>query len=541
MKSEKNITRGGLSGKMDGFRPEPPASVWEGVAAGLRGKRSGRKIFIFLAVAAGLAMAITVGITLFTNPAPQEIATLEETATEPKPAAATTETSPSAATTDTSPAAATTDKSPSAATTDKSPSAVTTDASPVAATTDTSPAAATDPLAEAQGAQDRSEALAVDNPQEGVGAGAQDIQGVPADGKQQNTTGTGIDTEKSRTENVSRLEQKVITAMQEVMNEKIADQSGAAGEGQDSKAVDGQLQVLSDNDRQVVNEDSLVRLLKEGAGPAGEGDMEVPVDRRPGKWQLGATLSPLISYRDVASADVSQNVAVNHSESARLTYAGGVGVSYLPSDRFTIQTGIYYNKMGVNIGEYSSFKSGWFESAYDMVSAPGRSESVVSISNSMGTVISGDEERFVNNYSGTGTLTDYHMLKPEEMIVADASVESFSQTFEYLEIPFNVRYKIIDRSIDLQIMGGFSTNFLVNNSVTAIAGDQAVAIGKVEDVRTFNYSGNAGVGIVYDLFKNFSFSLEPRFRYYLNSINTPELPVTRPYTFGLYTGVNYKF
>jgi hypothetical protein len=285
-----------------------------------------------------------------------------------------------------------------------------------------------------------------------------------------------------------------------------------------------------------VNKDSIARLLQQDVI-----DVQDTEKRDKGKWQLGAMLSPQISYRDVASADATQNAAVNQSESARLTYAGGIQVSYLPTDRLTIQTGISYNKMGVNIGDYSSFRGGWFQSELDMANSPGRSKSVVNISNSMGTLVSAENELFVNSYAGSGTLTDYHLLVPEEMMVADASVESFFQSFEYLEIPFNVRYKVIDRAIDMQLMGGFSTNLLVNNSVSVIAGDQVIPIGEVQDIRTINYSGNAGVGLVYDLFENFSLSVEPRFRYYLNSINASNLPVTRPYSFGFYTGVNYRF
>lgn len=523
MNSEKKITRGGLSDKMGGYQPDPPASVWEEVAAGLRGKRSSRRLFIFLGAAAGLALAITVGITLFTDPVQPGMATLEESSSGQPPIVVTEE--------------------------------------PLTAETD--------PRVKKE---------------------------APLKGETQTGSESAAGAGKAQPENVSRLEQKVLTTMQEVMEEqpaggekiagrlepdqqgnaqaepghaepvqaqadydgpvqgdsrqpgtedsatnsqRPADGTGELREGRDTPGDTQQLQ--ADNDRQVVNEDSLLSLLAGDASDIAEQEITAQKERKTGKWQLGAALSPLISYRDVASADAVQNVAVNNSESARLTYAGGVGVSYLPTDRLTIQTGVFYNKMGVNIGDYSNFKSGWYESDMDMVSAPGRSENVVSIANSMGTLISSKEERFVNSYTGTETLTDYHILKPEEMVVADAAVESFSQTFEYLEIPFNVRYKILDRTIDLQLMGGFSTNLLVNNSVAAIAGDETVAIGKVQDVRMFNYSGNAGFGVVYDLFENFSFSIEPRFRYYLNSINTPNLPVTRPYTFGFYTGVNYKF
>ncbi|MDF1571044.1 MAG: outer membrane beta-barrel protein [Bacteroidales bacterium] len=515
MSSKHNITRGGLSGKMGGYQAAPPHSVWEGVASAIRGRRSKRKLFILLGAAAGLALAVTVGIALLSDTGQPGIV-LHEEDLKNQPAASGPEEIPDV---HTGPAAGIPELHDSSA-------------GGVTGTSEPEP----------------------DDPDAGGAAGSSDPPAGPA--IRNKTPG-------------SRLEEKIIVALHEVQEEQLAEggasreqlaretdrpgadlqEDGRRKEAEDksiSEETDSQQPRENNRNTTVVNEDSLVRLLQGDVAAARENvnpDADNP-DRemhKKGKWQLGANLSPLISYRDVAAEDAAQNVAVNHSESARLTYTGGIQVSYLPSDRLTIQTGIQYNRMGVNIGEYSSFKSGWFQSELDMVAAPNRSESVVSISNSMGTVVSIDNDQFVNSYAGTGRLTDYHTLTPEEMVVADAFVERFSQTFEYLEIPFNVRYKLLDRTFDVQLMGGFSTNLLVHNSVSAIAGDEVIAIGEMQDVRTFNYSGNAGVGVVYDVFENFSLSIEPRFRYYLHSINTANLPVTRPYSFGFYTGVNYRF
>jgi hypothetical protein len=81
----------------------------------------------------------------------------------------------------------------------------------------------------------------------------------------------------------------------------------------------------------------------------------------------------------------------------------------------------------------------------------------------------------------------------------------------------------------------------MNNTFSAVTENGLEEIGDVEYVKSVNYSGNAGLGFIYAIAKNFSLSLEPRFRYYLNSINTSLLPPTRPYTFGIMTGVNYSF
>jgi len=480
MSNERNIRQGGLFEKMGNYTPAPPESVWEKIASGLHGKRSSRKLFIFLGAAAGLALAISVGIALFFNPAQPGIAELDEVASE-KPSA---------------------------------PIGGDTSAASKSAKTPESPVTG--------GSLEQKVIAAMDEVMEEQEAGSEMI---------------ARQSESARAEMEQPDPVHLVPGKDNEVQEHITE-PGKRSTGQQDTLTGAaeQEQAAGETGPQAVNEDSLVSILQH------EGPEIVTVKKkRAGKWQLGATLSPLISYRDASSTVAAQNVAVNNSESARLTYAGGVQVSYLPTERLAIQTGIYYNKMGVNIGDYSSFRSGWFESENDMAYVPTRTENVVSISNSMGTVVSSDKSLYVNNYADGQTLTDYHTLTPEAMSIADAYVEGFSQTLEYLEIPFNVRYKVLDRTIGLHIMGGFSANMLVNNSISAIAGDKAVTIGEVRDIRTFNYSGNAGLGMVYDVFKNLSLSIEPRFRYYLNSVNADHLPVTRPYTFGFYTGVNYKF
>ena len=528
MRNEKNISRGGLSGKMNGYQQEPPASVWEGISAGLQDKRPGRKMwFWIIGSAAAIAIAATVGITLLFNDQPQELVDSNTAGQEISREEATSLNSPG----EIKPEVETSDNLPE--TSERKPSATGNESNNTSRlkqkvltamqeVVNEQAREATGQLA-VTGNQDESTG---EQPNEPIDHQAisenpdQDDAGLADDGN------LGNNNETDREGNIRNPGDIIDPGLNE------SGQSGSEQQDSAESAVSVNSKVNA-----VVNEDSLLNLLQQDDIP------EITEEKRSGqgRWQLGATLSPLVSYRDAASLDAAQNFTVNNAESARLTYAGGVRISYLPSERLAVETGVFYNKMGVNIGEYSNFKNRLFQNEMDMAYSPGRTKNVVSISNSMGTIVSSDNSLFVNNYSASPALTDYHMLTPEQMVVDNAAVESFTQTFEYLEVPFNLRYKIIDRTIDLQLIGGLSTNFLVSNSIDAITGEEAIEIGQVEDIRTINYSGNAGLGIVYEIFKNFNISMEPRFRYYLNSVNADILPATRPYTIGLYTGVNYKF
>jgi len=126
----------------------------------------------------------------------------------------------------------------------------------------------------------------------------------------------------------------------------------------------------------------------------------------------------------------------------------------------------------------------------------------------------------------------------DETYTAD---EGIRQHLDYLELPFNLRYSVVDRDFELQLVGGISTNFLVNNYVTAATESGPEEIGYLSNIRSVNYAGNAGLGMVYHFHSKISLRLEPRFRYFLNSVNDATLPSTRPYSLGLYTGFSYTF
>jgi len=291
---------------------------------------------------------------------------------------------------------------------------------------------------------------------------------------------------------------------------------------------------------------------KEDHAARDESDIEDPVPvqvqdpEEPGKreqfppggprWMLGAVFSPLYSYRDASNEALAGTAG---QESGVLSYAGGIQVIFKTTRRLAIETGAIFNKTGLEVAA-----SGVTIAAMNLDNVPVGSdrfgEDVKAVTNSVGNIISTEGEIYVNNYKLIAELG------PEAvnniMILEEVSNgEGIKQHLDYLEIPLNVRYTLVDRDLKLQLVGGVSTNLLVNNYVTMEGTDGPLKIGYLSNVKTVNYSGNAGLGMAYSIFSNLLISVEPRFRYYLNSVNDQTLPSTRPYTFGLYTGLSYTF
>lgn len=255
--------------------------------------------------------------------------------------------------------------------------------------------------------------------------------------------------------------------------------------------------------------------------------------RRDPRWMLGAAVSPLYSYRDAESS------ASNPGESGLLSYSTGVHVSYRRNSRLAFETGIYYNKTGVAIGA-PDIKI--FNRSQDYM-VPGASSGEIEITamnNSVGNIVAYSGDIYMNGYKVNAENGPDAFAN----VVTDAvqaSESGIQQHLDYLELPFNLRYSVIERTIELQLVGGVSTNFLIDNYVTMEGASGQEEIGYLSNVNTVNLSGNAGIGMIYHMGKKFSFLLEPRFRYFINSVNDSSLPSTRPYSLGLYTGLSYTF
>lgn len=278
-------------------------------------------------------------------------------------------------------------------------------------------------------------------------------------------------------------------------------------------------------------------LALDAGAPVGDDflpELEESRDKNP-RWVLGAMLSPLYTYRD---AQPDALAGTPDQESGTVAYAAGVSVGYKASRRLAIESGLLYNKMGISIGN-----PGIQRFSEDRVYAPAAPEAqwdrVLTISNTVGNIVSNSGEIYVNNYmmNGSKNLDGFNEVVSEAVYAS----EGIKQHLDYLELPFNLRYSVLDRDFKIQLLGGMSTNFLVNNYVSMESGGESIEIGYLSNIRKINYSGNAGIGFVYHFLDQLSVSLEPRFRYYLNSVNDATLPSTRPYTFGIYTGINYFF
>ena len=114
------------------------------------------------------------------------------------------------------------------------------------------------------------------------------------------------------------------------------------------------------------------------------------------------------------------------------------------------------------------------------------------------------------------------------------------QEIGYLEMPVEMTYSLFDKKFGLKIIGGFSTLFLQDNSITIVSESRDVLLGKANNLSDVHFSTNFGLGIKYGFMKSFEFNLEPTVKYQLNTFSS-NAGNFKPYIFGVYSGISYKF
>ncbi len=279
------------------------------------------------------------------------------------------------------------------------------------------------------------------------------------------------------------------------------------------------------------------------AAPVDDGDVvyaDISGDESPATashWSLGGQASPLYAFRstNVSSDRVVTNLAGASSslnETGIVSYGGGLNVQYKATSRLSVSTGVYYSRMGQRIHGSELIPSGTVVVSYAMAAGTGPT-----------SMTQNGSSGFIDR-SKSAVADPITTISPNKSLnetSASTRIVDLRQNMDFLEIPLMVRYKIIDRKIGLHLLGGLSTNILAGNSVMIDNGSGFSSYGRTSGLSTLNYTSIMGLGLDYGLSASLKASIEPAFRYYLNSINTSNPADTHPYSFGIYTGIAYSF
>jgi len=249
-------------------------------------------------------------------------------------------------------------------------------------------------------------------------------------------------------------------------------------------------------------------------------------------FMIGGSVSPAVSI--ISDGGDNETKKLLSKENSMPEMSAALSVRYKINSRFSLQTGLGVTSMGQivkGIDVYSGL-SHYYSSKgdfnYVVQTASGQviaSNTDVRISdesaNRVGSVISGvyDPSKLPLNYVN----------------------DDLKQRFRYLEVPLIARYKLIDRRVDMNLCGGVSYGYLIENVAFASVNGSNVKVGYTEGVNRHSISSQMGFGMEYNISKSISFNLEPMVRYYFTPFSDASNAINRQYSFGIFSGLFYRF
>lgn len=263
------------------------------------------------------------------------------------------------------------------------------------------------------------------------------------------------------------------------------------------------------------------------------------------KWKLGMIVSPGYSSQVANHNDLYASNMTYSASDGNANVTGGISVQIKTSKRLSVESGIYYDKNGQK-SENSFQPFAMFdkneEFYYDATpSSTNYFSNNVDVKD--GNVVMNSNAGIIaidnlpNGAEFSRDIESDALAAPKSMV----SSGDLSQVFDFIQIPVYMRYKVVDSKFDIEMIGGFNAGLLVGNNAFINNEFGSQNIGKTQDISSLNISGTVGVGLNYKLGKHFSLGVEPRFNYFLTSLNKSSDVNYKPYRIGFYTGIYYEF
>ncbi|MFB9051937.1 hypothetical protein ACFFVB_02485 [Formosa undariae] len=243
-------------------------------------------------------------------------------------------------------------------------------------------------------------------------------------------------------------------------------------------------------------------------------------DEKTKKWNVNSNLAPVF-YGNTGVGSHLDDQFANNSKSGEVNTSYGIGIGYAINKRIKIRSGLNNLQLSFNTNDVLLFENPGFVNSKEVsnlehISKDNQAQNLTFISTDKVDGITSNS--FVNSEQN-GTI---------------------NQNINYFEVPLEIEYNILDTRFGINIIGGFSTFILDDNSIYSEINATKTFIGEATNINDISFSTNFGIGFDYNFSKRFNFNLEPTFKYQLNAFNNTSGNF-KPYIIGVYTGFSYKF
>ncbi|MCF8713869.1 PorT family protein [Joostella atrarenae] len=267
-------------------------------------------------------------------------------------------------------------------------------------------------------------------------------------------------------------------------------------------------------------DDSKKRSLLDVVAEMEKEETEVAVNEpKASRWSVNPNIAP-VYYNSLSKGSPINREFSSNSKEGAINMSYGINVAYNVSKRLSVRSGVNNVNMGYSTNNIE-FSPAVFGSTQSLSTVTfNRSDALLNVSSSKNPSFSATSE-----FQGK---TD------------DSSEGTMNQEFGYIEVPMELKYRLLDKKFGINIIGGVSSLFLTNNEVTLQSNNLAAEIGEANNLNDLSFSTNIGLGVDYQVSNKLLFNIEPMFKYQLNTFSREDGGFS-PYILGVYSGLSFKF
>ena len=237
------------------------------------------------------------------------------------------------------------------------------------------------------------------------------------------------------------------------------------------------------------------------------------------RWQVSPNIAPVYFNSFGNGSSINEQLVYN-KKSGEINVSYGVNVSYAISERLSLKSGVNRVNLGYSTNDIIIYENVNASAANSRLFRNIKLNSAVQSF----SFVSGSNFGFVQSPS----------------VIPGESMAFLNQDMTFYEIPVELKYRLSDKKVGFSLIGGFSTLFLSDNQVSYEFRGENTVLGEAINLNDVSYSANFGFGLDYRFARNMSFTLDPTFKYQINTFNNTSGSF-KPYFIGVYSGINIKF
>ena len=239
------------------------------------------------------------------------------------------------------------------------------------------------------------------------------------------------------------------------------------------------------------------------------------------RWSV-ATLASAVAYDASGNGSSLGAEFADNAQGGSTNLAYGVQIGYEINDRLQLRTGISRVSTQYDVSDVAVAST---FSATELSAGTARTKS--------NFVIMDVAQPVINNPFGIYATGEFGNQ-------GASNTGQLNMVQQYLEVPVELSYKLLDRRFSIAVSGGVSSLILTDDSMLVQLQGGRVDLGRSDNLNNLSFTANAGIGLAYEVSKQFDLLLEPAFKYQLNAF-TNTAGSFNPYFLSVGSGIRYRF